>query len=82
MGMLAGVRYPPQHAVLHMACLKGCLDYLGAGLAYLRLYRGTGHALITRAHAEVDVQGVSDWNPQMLFGLAPNLGYRYTGLRE
>ncbi len=82
MGMLTGVRYPSEHAVLHIACLQGCLDALGAGLSYSWLCGGTGHAFIINIHAEVDVQGVNDWEPQMLFDLAPNLGYRGTGMRE
>lgn len=81
MKMLDGVRYPSDHAVLHIACLQGCLDYLGAGLSYPWLCGGTGHAFIINIHAEVDVQGTNDWNPQMLFKLAPNLGYRCTGLK-
>jgi hypothetical protein len=81
MKMLEGLRYPPDHAVLHIACLQGGLDYLGAGLGYTWLCGGTGHAFIINIHAEVDVQGTNDWNPQMLFELAPNLGYRCTGLK-
>ncbi|MBI3923266.1 MAG: hypothetical protein HY318_17730 [Armatimonadetes bacterium] len=82
MKLLEGVRYPSEHSVLHIACLKGCLDYLGAGISYSWLCGGTGHAFVINIHAEVDVQGVNDWNPQMLFELAPNLGYRCTGLKE
>ena len=82
MTMLAGLRYPGDHAVLHIACLQGCLDYLGAGLSYTWLCGGTGHAFIINIHAEVDVQGVNDWDPQMLFALASNLGYRCRGLKD
>lgn len=82
MKLLEGIRYPSEHAVLHIACLKGCLDYLGAGLSYPWLCGGTGHAFIINIHAEVDVQGTNDWDPQMLFELAPNLGYRCSGLRD
>lgn len=65
MSMLEGLRYPADHAVLHIACLQGCLDYLGAGLSYPWLCGGTGHAFIINIHAEVDVQGTNDWNPQV-----------------
>ena len=82
MKVLEGLRYPSGHAALHIACLQGCLDYLGAGLSYSWLCGGTGHAFIINIHAEVDVQGTNDWGPQMLFELAPNLGYRCAGLRE
>jgi len=81
MTMLTGLHYPSDHAVLHIACLQGCLDTLGAGLSYPWLCGGTGHAFIINVHAEVDVQGTNDWDPAMLFELAPNLGYRCTGLR-
>ena len=81
MSMREDLRYPSGHAVLHIACLQGCLDYLGAGLSYPWLCGGTGHAFIINIHAEVDVQGTNDWSPQMLFELAPNLGYRCTGLK-
>ena len=81
MNVLTGLRYPGEHAVLHIACLQGCLDFLGAGLSYPWLCGGTGHAFIINIHAEVDVQGVNDWNPQMLFELAPNLGYRCEGIK-
>lgn len=81
MKLLSGLRYPSEHAVLHVACLQGCLDYLGAGLSYPWLCGGTGHAFIINIHDEVDVQGTNDWDPQMLFELAPNLGYRCTGVK-
>ena len=82
MKRLEGLRYPGEHAVLHIAALKGCLDYLGLGLHYAWLCGGTGHAFVISIHAEVDVQGVNEWQPQMLLDLAPNLGYRCTGIRE
>lgn len=81
MRVLTGLRYPSEHAVLRIACLQGCLDYLGSGLSYPWLCGGTGHAFIINIHAEVDVRGINDWDPQMLFELARNLGYRCTGLR-
>ena len=82
MKLLEGLAYPDEHAVLHIATLKGCLDYLGLGLDYAWLCGGAGHAFVISIHAGVDVQGINEWNPQMLLDLAPNLGYRYTSIRE
>jgi len=40
MKQLEGLAYPDRHAVLHIAALKGCLDYLGLDLDYAWLFGG------------------------------------------
>lgn len=46
MTLLEDIRYPSGHSVLHIACLKGCLDYLGDSW----LCGGTGHAFVINIH--------------------------------
>lgn len=63
----------------HMGCVKGCLDYLGVEVTCPWLYGGTGQAFVIVIQENVDVRAPLGWNTQMLFDLAPNLGYRVEG---
>ncbi len=76
---LAGLRWQPRW-VSHLGCIKGCLDYLGAEISWPWLYGGTGHAFIINMHKVVCPSGPTAWNTEMLFRLAPNLGYKVAGV--
>jgi len=75
-GLVFQVRF-----VSHLGCIKGCLEYLGVEMSWPWLYGGTGHAFIINVDGGADVSGPTSWNAQMLFDLAPNLGYKAEGLK-
>ena len=79
MHALTGLR-PEPHAVSHLACIKGCLNYLGVPISTPWLYGGTGHAFVINIHEDACPSGPTAWNTSMLFQLAPNLGYRVEGI--
>jgi hypothetical protein len=79
MHTLTGLR-PETHAVSHLACVKGCLNYLGAPISTPWLYGGTGHAFVINIGQGLCPSGPTAWNTRMLFDLAPNLGYRVEGI--
>ena len=68
-----------QRFVEHLGCIKGCLEYLGGEMSFSWLYGGTGHAFIINMNETLDVESPYAWNAQMLFALAPNLGYEVDG---
>ena len=71
---IEGLRWQPRW-VSHFGCVKGCLDHLGVDMSWGWLYGGTGHALVINIHEVVCPSGPTAWNTEMLFRLAPNLGY-------
>ncbi len=77
--MLDGLRSRPRY-VAHLGCLEGCLAYLGAEITPAWLYGGTGHAFIANVAEGLCPSGPTAWNTEMLFSLAPNLGYTCWGL--
>ena len=79
MKQLEGLRFH-QQGISHLGCIKGCLGYLGIDVSWPWLYGGTAHAFAINIDEAVDVAGVTAWNAQMLFDLAPNLGYAVDGL--
>jgi hypothetical protein len=79
MRALTGLR-PEPHAVAHLACIKGCLNYLGVPISTAWLFGGTGHAFVINMHETACPSGPTAWNTRMLFDLAPNLGYRVEGI--
>lgn len=66
--------------ITHLGCVKACLKYLGAGISDGWLYGGTGHAFINNIHATLCPSGPTAWPTKMLHHLAPNLGYRASGV--
>lgn len=76
---LDGLRWQPRW-VSHLGCIKGCLDYLRVDVSWPWLYGGTGHAFVINIHEVVCPSGPTAWNTEMLFRLAPNLGYKAAGV--
>ncbi len=74
-----GLRWRPRW-VSHLGCVKGCLGHLGVDISWPWLYGGTGHAFIINIHKVVCPSGPTAWHTEMLFRLAPNLGYRLAGV--
>jgi len=66
--------------VSHLACIKGCLDYLGIDVSDPWLYGGTGHAFVINLHEQVCPSGPTAWKTVKLFGLGRNLGYQVKGV--
>ena len=66
---IAGLRWEP-HSVTHLGCVKGCLDYLRAGISWEWLSGDTGHAFIINMHKVVCPSGPTAWHTEMLFRLA------------
>jgi len=64
----------------YLACVGGCLDYLGIEVSDGWLWGGTGHAFVINLHPELCPSGPTAWNSSMLFELAPNLGYAVEGV--
>lgn len=80
MKMLEGLVWR-ERVVDHLGAMKGCVDYLGIELTYPWLYGGTGHAFVINIDRAAEISGPTAWNPQVLFNLAPNLGFRVDGLK-
>ncbi len=66
--------------VTHLGCIEGCLKYLKRKISTGWLYGGTGHAFILNIAKDLCPSGPTAWRTHMLFGLAPNLGYRIDGV--
>lgn len=64
----------------HMACIKGCLDFLGVKVSDAWLFGGTGHAFVINMHEVVCPSGPTAWNTSRMFELGKNLGYEVTGV--
>lgn len=70
----------------HMACIKGCLNYLHdhgsreAGISRAWLFGGTGHAFIINIHDVICASGPTAFHSEMFFRLATNFGCRITGI--
>ncbi len=75
---LEGLRSAPAWAT-HIACLKGCSDYLNLGNSMAWVYGGTGHAFVINMHEVVCPSGPTAWRNCMLHELAPNLGMQIGG---
>ena len=74
-GHLAGLQWQ-QRFNEHMGCIQGCLDFLGIAHSFPWLYGGTGHAFVLNVNETVFVDSALAWNTNMIFDLAPNLGFR------
>jgi hypothetical protein len=66
--------------ITELGCIKGCLDYLGKEISFPWLYGGTCYAFVINIQKELDPSGDSCWDTQPIFDLAPNLGYKVTGI--
>ncbi len=75
MKTLDGFKWYPQSNSI-MACLKSCLDYLGADLSLAWLYGGTGHAFVINIDPRLDPADATAWDYTMLYELIPNIGFR------
>ena len=70
-----------QRYVEILGALKGCLDYLGRPVSFPWLYGATGHAFILSLDPGVDVSSPYTWDDDVLFDLAPGIGFRVDGLK-
>lgn len=61
--------------------VEGCLAYLGVEITPAWLFGGTGHAFVVNVTDTLCPSGPSAWNREMLYTLAPNLGYTLRGVR-
>jgi hypothetical protein len=64
----------------HLACIGGCLDYLGLPASDAWLWGGTGHAFVLNIHKTLCPSGPTAWVSRQLFELANGLGYDIKGV--
>jgi hypothetical protein len=64
----------------HLACVGGCLDYLGVPASDAWLWGGTGHAFVLNIHKTLCPSGPTAWVSRQLFELANGLGYDVRGV--
>lgn len=67
--------------IAHMGCIESCLEYLGVEISTPWIYGGTGHAFIINISEDLCPSGPTAWHTDMLFELAPNLGYTSKGVK-
>jgi len=80
MKKLENLKFVP-HWVSHLGCLDGCIQYLGLDVSTPWLYGATGHAFIINISTkDICPSGPTAWRTQMLFKLAPNIGYEVNGV--
>jgi len=60
--------------ITHMACLRGCLEYLGNDASSGWAYGGTGFAFALNIHEAICPSGPTAWPEQMCDALAANIG--------
>jgi len=77
--MLKELKWQPRW-VTHMGAIEGSLKFLKQKISTGWLYGGTGHAFIINIHEDLCPSGPTAWVTKMLFGLAPNLGYKISGV--
>jgi hypothetical protein len=77
--MLQGLGWQPRW-VSHLGCIKGCLTYLGMDISDGWLYGATGHAFILNISDTLCPSGPTAWKSEMLFSLAPDIGYTLDGV--
>ena len=70
---LEGLRNRPAW-ITHMACLKGCLEYLGNDASFGWAYGATGFAFALNIHEALCPSGPTAWPEQMCDALASNIG--------
>lgn len=76
--ILEGLSWDPRN-ITQLACIKGCLGYLGRDISYPWLYGGTGYAFVMNIHETLDPSGPDCWDTRPIFTLAANLGYKVLG---
>ncbi len=79
MKKIEGLRFQ-QYYITQLACMKGCLDYLGRDISFPWLYGGTGYAFVLNIQEGLDPSGSTCWDTQPIFDLAPNLGFQVKGI--
>jgi len=65
--------------ITQLGCIKACLEYMGRDISFPWLYGGTGYGFAINIQETLDPSGPTCWDTQILFDLAPNLGYKVTG---
>ncbi len=73
------LRWQPRW-VSHLGCIEGCLKYLKSKVPTAWLYGSTGHAFALNLAQDLCPSGPTAWRTDMLFKLAPNLGYKVEGM--
>ncbi len=66
--------------VSHLGAIEGCLKYLQIKIPTAWLYGATGHAFILNIGENLCPSGPTAWNTEMLFSMAPRIGYRINGV--
>ncbi|MBN2230945.1 MAG: winged helix-turn-helix transcriptional regulator [Candidatus Thorarchaeota archaeon] len=79
MKIISKLKWQPRW-VSHLGCVEGCLKYLKRKISTGWLYGGTGHAFILNIAKDLCPSGPTAWRTDMLYQLAPNLGYRVEGI--
>jgi hypothetical protein len=69
-----------QRNITELGCIKGGLDYLGRDISFPWLYGGTAFAFVLNIHQELDPSGPTCWDTRPIRELAPNLGYKVSGI--
>ena len=64
-----------QHTISQLACIEGCLKYLGSDISSAWLFGGTGHAFVINIPEGLDPSGPTAWDWSAIHDLGPNLGY-------
>ncbi|MBA7648828.1 hypothetical protein ES703_56618 [subsurface metagenome] len=64
----------------HMACIKGCLDYLEMDVSDAWLFGASGHAFVINVHETLCPSGPTAWNTSRTFELGSNVGYEIDGI--
>jgi hypothetical protein len=72
--LLEGLDWEPLWAT-HVACIKGCVDFLGLEHSVPWVYGATGHAFILNLPKDLCPSGPTTWEPEPFYWLGRNLGY-------
>ncbi|MFH1571830.1 MAG: hypothetical protein ABIL09_27820, partial [Gemmatimonadota bacterium] len=70
----------PRRIAAELACIEGALRFLEMELSPAWLYGGSGHAFAITMAPEVHIASPYAWQ-KTVFDLAPNLGFRLTGIK-
>ncbi|MHA1927891.1 MAG: ArsR/SmtB family transcription factor [Candidatus Thorarchaeota archaeon] len=66
--------------VSHLGAIESCLKYLQMKIPTQWLYGATGHAFILNIGENMCPSGPTAWNTEMLFNMAPKIGYKVNGI--
>ena len=65
---------PESYRVSHLACIHGCLRYLGVRVTPGWLFGATGHGFLLNVQPDVCVSGPTVYNWEWLMRLVANVG--------